>query len=402
MKRKSLIILPRLNERGGDLSKNWYVEYSVRNPMTDRMVRFRKYDFMVGVASAERRRKLADEYMSKLKEELLSGVTPFKSQNVVYDNPLKYDAVSRHEGRQSSAEGEIQLLIAEFTKSKRIEVNKKSLGVYISQLRTFESYLRKKGLLSKPILMIDSDIIDDFLRNLVEEYHLCRKTIEKYHQILFSFFKWVLKRKKSDQTNPVLETPKIGKIVDESPWPIPEHDRKILAEAMKKNDRQLWLACMLQYYCAMRPGVEIRLLKVKDIDFEGRSLRIHSDTAKANRTETIDMPRQVYEELLFQRIDQANKEYYVFGRFGYPAEKNIGLNNLPNRFVHLRDSLNMTKDYKFYSWKHTGAGVLADMGASSWEIQAHLRHRSVATTERYLRRRVGLRNNKFKENFPDI
>jgi len=32
MKRKKMIILPRLNNCSGDLSKKWFVYYSVRNP----------------------------------------------------------------------------------------------------------------------------------------------------------------------------------------------------------------------------------------------------------------------------------------------------------------------------------------------------------------------------------
>lgn len=37
MKRKKIVILPKLNDAGGDLSKKWFIYYSVRDPRTDKM-----------------------------------------------------------------------------------------------------------------------------------------------------------------------------------------------------------------------------------------------------------------------------------------------------------------------------------------------------------------------------
>ena len=36
-RRKKEIVMPHLNDCGGDLTKKWYVEYSIRNPKTDKM-----------------------------------------------------------------------------------------------------------------------------------------------------------------------------------------------------------------------------------------------------------------------------------------------------------------------------------------------------------------------------
>jgi hypothetical protein len=40
-RRKKEIILPHLNDSGGDMSKTWYVEYSLKNPVTGKTERFR-------------------------------------------------------------------------------------------------------------------------------------------------------------------------------------------------------------------------------------------------------------------------------------------------------------------------------------------------------------------------
>lgn len=36
-------MLPHLVDAGGDMSKNWFVEYSLRDPYTNEMKRFREY-----------------------------------------------------------------------------------------------------------------------------------------------------------------------------------------------------------------------------------------------------------------------------------------------------------------------------------------------------------------------
>jgi sigma54-dependent transcription regulator len=45
MRRKKILILPKLCDRKGDISKKWFVELSQRNSKTGEMVRFRTEKF---------------------------------------------------------------------------------------------------------------------------------------------------------------------------------------------------------------------------------------------------------------------------------------------------------------------------------------------------------------------
>ena len=83
---------------------------------------------------------------------------------------------------------------------------------------------------------------------------------------------------------------------------IPERERTILAKEIQEKDRQLWLACCVQYYSALRPGQEVRLLRIRDINFQMGCITVRSDSAKGERTDTVDMPEQLLEEFVFQRI----------------------------------------------------------------------------------------------------
>lgn len=98
------------------------------------------------------------------------------------------------------------------------------------------------------------------------------------------------------EANPVVAIPKLGKVVDEAAKPIPDDDRRLLMAAMRKYDRQLWIVCLLQYYCAIRPG-ECRLLKVGDLDFDGETIRVPKDVSKNREGETVVMPTQLVRQL---------------------------------------------------------------------------------------------------------
>jgi hypothetical protein len=43
-RRKQDIIWPHLYDAGGNLNATWYVEYSIRNPVSNTMERFRHYE----------------------------------------------------------------------------------------------------------------------------------------------------------------------------------------------------------------------------------------------------------------------------------------------------------------------------------------------------------------------
>lgn len=402
-RKKAIVILPHLVDAGGDITQKWWIEYSYRNPKTGVMQRFRNYASFTNVPTAKSRYDIAAKLVLELKAKIQSGWTPFTElqEKYIYEDELTYSAIAENYGKMRESNRTVRTYLSDFLSRKKAEINKKSFQTYQSKIRSFCAYLEQCDLDLVDISAINSNLITEYLIYKTETKKLAKVSIAKYQQILYTFFDYLI-RQKIIQTNPVENIPLIGVVKDCAPYPISEHDRMFLAERIKEVDRQLWLACCFMYYSAIRPGEEIRLLRVRDISFEGRKIIIKSDTAKSNRTDAVDMPKQLYDELIYQRIDIASVDLYIFGKYGRPGQEPLGKNTLRNRFNRIRDDLGLSKTYKLYSWKHTGAEALADNGASTWEIQAHLRHRSVETTERYTRKRLGNRNSRIKNEFPDI
>jgi hypothetical protein len=63
-RKSSIIIFPSLNDRGGSLSKQWYVEYQYRVPDNNKPFRFRIYEGLSSGTAAERR-KIAERIIAE-------------------------------------------------------------------------------------------------------------------------------------------------------------------------------------------------------------------------------------------------------------------------------------------------------------------------------------------------
>lgn len=401
MRTKRDVILPKLKNAKGDMNADWYVEFSIRNPETGKMERKRIYTGFKEIETYEARMdhgaKLVEEYTKRIKSGEIST-----EKMVEYEDELMFDTNTYKSRKRLGKENTFRVLASDFIVYKRSEVNKKSMQSYKSKLRAFENYLYKHNLHDKNITVVDNYLFIDFLKDLAEGKDLSRLTIEKYQQILHSFFLYVIKSRRIKMENPTLNVPRMGKVVDESAPGLSHEIRRKLQRKIEVADPQLWLGCAIQYYTAIRPGTEMRLIQLKNINLESRSITIRNYLAKNDRTETVDIPGQLYKLLLEWNLHNYDQELYLFGKDGIPGDKPIGKNSLRNRFNKYRDELCLSKEIKFYSWKHSGAAELKDAGANMYDIQRHFRHQSVSTTEKYWRKRLGGSRGEIKNNFPDI
>ena len=400
-RRRKEIIMPHLNDCGGDLAKKWYVEYSIRNPKTGKMERVRNYDGINQFSTYQERFDFAQKIIVNYSHLIRSGNISYQ-EFTEYEDLLLYDGQSSFSSKRLAKPGSIRIYLSDFLQLKKLEVSKKSLETYRSKLRLFCLYAERKNIIDKPATYYTNEVITDFLRDLVNKKGLSRKSVDKYEQILHSFFKY-LNKKKIIQENPVCDIPKMGLIKDEAPAAIPAYMRRILQKEIEPADPQLWMFICFIYYMAIRPGVELRLLRMNQIDYDGRKITIPNYNAKNNKTEAVDIPDQLFELIVRKwQLHAYDQELYAFGKDFEPGEKHLSVNNMSKRFNQFREKLKLPTSVKLYSWKHSGAQELANSGANIYELQRHLRHRNITTTEMYLKKRIGQRSDMIKHNFPTI
>lgn len=389
-KKKAIIIFPHLNDCGGDLKKDWYVEFKYQIPGEPEMRKERIYKGIYSGPEADRRKEAARVIKEKTKW-LKTGVYLEGNLRKVYADELLYRNEAKMFGMAHDQVVTTRTNLSEFLVQTKEKVNAKSYENYVSKLRTFNAWLKLNKLDRVHIKNITRQHIIDFTIYLSSTtgLGLSRLTIKKYIQIVNMYFNFELDRGVIP-FNPVVRIPTVGKIVDCASVPLQMNDRIKLKAAVSTADPQLWLASQIQYYCAIRPGTELRLLKISYIDFDNSQFRIPNVDAKNNTTEIVKIPDLLLNEMKRQGLDLfQDKSLYIFGKFGRPGLVPLGKNTLSNRFNRFREQLGISEDKKFYSWKHTGAIQLLQNGAKPYDIQGHLRHKSFTTTEVYLKKMVG-------------
>lgn len=344
-RKKSVFILPKLKDCGGDLTKKWYVEYSLRDPQTGEMKRFRHYEGFAELATESARRAHAEKVISTIKNKLNSGEDPFAENHVTYQDELMYQAMVNRWGNNSKGAVSIRVHISEFLQLKKAELAHSSYQTYCSKLRIFCEWVEAGCLANKNVRVISEEHIHNFFYHIVGTGHVSRRTVLKYKQLLHTFFDYLL-HKKLVVANPVTNIPNLGEKRDEAASPIPDKIRNILIGYMREHDPQLLLLCQLEYYCAIRPK-ECLYLQIRDINLETASITIRQDISKNGLTETVNMPRQLYEVLDdLLKIGNYPEDWYLFSRDGQPGKHRLGKNTFRYRFDRIRDKLGLSKRYK--------------------------------------------------------
>jgi integrase len=289
----------------------------------------------------------------------------------------------------------------EFLEMKRISINVNTFQGYLTITAVFSNWLKDKGFQNLPIRKISNRKMAKFFIYLVTVRDLDRPTCDKYRQglkIMYRYFKkcGYVKYFPFD----LISLP--CKKEDKGAQVIPEEDCIRLLTLIKKRDFQLYVACMVQYYCFIRPGNELRLMRVSEINLERGVISIAAVRAKNRQEEPVTIPTQLIELLKEYGIDRADKEYYVFGKRGKPGLYPWSINMLTYRFNVYRDKLKLSKKFKFYSMKHTGAVALHNSGCPIRNEMDQLRHKNLSASQHYLKKHGGLVDDRIRNNFPEL
>jgi hypothetical protein len=249
MKRKKLIRLPHLNDAGGDISKQWYVEYAARNPRTDRMERFRVYE---GLSDPEPAKRLvvAEQTIKEYSEKLKNGWSPFVSdERYIYQDQLVYTEIAKVYGKMRSANSTVQFYASEWLKEIASKVDKDgNLPIYKGKLRLFCNWLDMKGHGENDVTAVTNTVVIRFFDYIIDDLKYSGNTIRKYRHILQNLFETLIDKGKIKE-NPVKKIKQCTRINDQAPRPIMDMDLADFREVIKQDDPQLWLALSFEYYC---------------------------------------------------------------------------------------------------------------------------------------------------------
>lgn len=401
MREKAIIRLPQLCDCDGDLNGRWYVHYSVRDPKSGKMERFKDVSGLYKAKTKNERYTISEKIIKELTEKLKRGWTPFNDSSVVYPDNLQFQTAIKQYRKAVSQNGTFSFYASKFLDKVEMEHEPATVSSYRSKLRMFNSWLQQSNLDGCDVSAIDNELMTKFFLFIIQERKLSKVTIKKYNQILYNVFQLIRKERKLME-NPVVEMPTTKILNESAPFPIRENHVAEITKALEERDPQLLFASKFLFYCSIRPGLELRLLKISEIDLYRGTINVSASRAKTKLSRLVTIPQQFLKELQAMDLKSMPGSYYVLSHGGKPGPTPLGKNTLRQRWAVIRKALNLPDLYKFYSWKHTGNVSASDAGIPLRQIQLQNGHSSIATTERYLRNKAGSLNKEVKELWPSM
>jgi integrase len=228
-------------------------------------------------------------------------------------------------------------------------------------------------------------------------------SINDYRRQLKTFFNDLIKFKYVT-VNPFSLTQKLPQRTATNMW-FSRELQSNLKKLMKENgDEQLWVCCLIQYYCFVRPGDEMRYLKISNIVVDGGDwkFRLSGSSLKTNKYRYVPIPEDL-QAALKNYIAGYNDDDYLFGRKNTPGKVMIGRSYLYTRHRRYMQALDLPEGYSLYSWKNTGAVMMYKEGVKMKYISLLMGHSSIEITDEYFKS-LGIDDvmDEVKINYPKI
>ena len=327
--------MPRVVDCGGDLSRRWYIVFSIRDEVTGQMLRFKKYNGINFFQTSEERYAKANQMVALYTERLLRGWNPFENESVVYQDALEYRLVAQKYGELKRGTFPLRKYAAEYI-SQFDKHRFSTYQQYQSKLRIFTKWLQQSGNEKIQSAMFDEALAEKFFTYLDTRRNVSNKTHNQYRTLLIRFFKFLLKKKIVRQ-NPIvsIEVRRVDKKIAKY---YSENMVARVREHIIKHDLQLWMSVKLQYYCYVRPK-EMRFLQLKDIDLWGGYINIQSEISKNHHERKLTIPKPFWDELNAMNIDQYPSDYYLFGIKNKPSAQHVGKNFFNVRYQKIKEAL---------------------------------------------------------------
>lgn len=353
--------LPRLHK-----GKQWYVDFFAHDPSSGRL---RRKKYMLDRYKRNRDREdVASMLISNLTEKLKAGWNPFVNASRTRQFTEFSLVLKRYRDFivKSAANGSLK---------------KKTFDDYSSRLRCLEAYLDETGTVVKYAYQFNTALCIDFLDYLIYDKEHSAKTRNNYRTWLSTLGTWMKDRLYIDD-NPVESIRQLRESEKFRDALTPSALLK-LKEYLSVNNPYFYQACMVEYYCFIRPG-ELRYVTIGDISIEEQSIYIRPEISKNRKGQRVAVNDSLMRMMISLKIFNYPSHYYLFSDNFMPGEHLIYINAFRLEWTKVRKALHWPDSYQFYSLKDSGIRDLANAeGIVTARDQA--RHSDVAVTNHYLK-----------------
>jgi integrase len=311
--------------------KRWEIVYYVTNPETGKLKRiqvaFNK------VKNIKDRRKQAKLLCAEITARLVTGWNPLLEQEKSKGFVKLFDAIKT------------------YRTEKFKEIRKDSIRSYDSMLKTFENWLISRNEKDLICISFEKRHAYDLLDYISTVKGVSNRTYNNYLKYYRVLFFWMMER---DYCK-VNYFEKIKTKIKEEPKEkyIRDCTREKIENYLRKNNHPFLCVALLCYGSFLRPK-EILSLKPDDFILESKKVRISASIAKNRKTNYVDMPDFVFNEIEKLDIKKIPFDNYVFSE-NFEAGKVLKNARDSGRFwSNMLDALNIPEKDGFYSLTQTG------------------------------------------------
>lgn len=395
-------VLPKI-KRSESGYRYWYVEFKIWNEFKDKYDRFQRREGFAKCETKEAAEKNGWKLIRKYRSKINKGDYSTLQGEEVSPQNLEYIRKVKQARENPGAVTKLSIVYFAAEHLKMIKVKKrtnKTYQDYQSKFRKLRVWLQMKKLNRIDIQYFTYEDAQDFMKWILEKEGIAGKTWNDYRRLYMAVWEDAKKVRKN-LVNVWRDIPRLKEDIKHQ-LPISMNDISRLKKYLVEHDPQLWLQCEFIFYCAVRPK-ELRFLKIGDIDLERKKIIVRADISKNRLQEIVDIPIHFAEKLKYEyTIRDYPDSVYLFSNKGKPGRFLMGRNNMALRFRKAREALDLPGDIVAYAFKHTGAVMAIQNGASVKELQMQYRHKSLVTTDMYMKRIDGYNSDFYRNKMPAL
>jgi integrase len=362
---------PAIYDANGDLSKRWYVYYSFRNPLNDKLERQNPIYLGVNKFKEFKERSKAIKILRQAVQNILEGgYNPYKDAvfSTEYTEMLIFDAF---------------LLVRDLKKNTMALTSYKD---FKSRINQFEKWLNENGFKNRYITSVNKKAVIYYLNEVQKKSspknrNNTRSAIQTFFQTLED--NEIIPANFVNSINVLTSKPERNKTytIDQE---------LMLFDYLDKTKPNVLLFVKFICYGMLRP-IEICRLQVKDLNLTENKMYIR---AKNKAVKTKIIPEILLLDLPDLSLYRDND--FVFTRDGFggswSAQEDSKRQFFTEQFKEAKDNFNLDKNYTMYSFRHTFITKLyVSLRKNHTPFEAKSKamlvtgHNSMSAFEKYLR-----------------
>lgn len=347
--------------------KEWVIVWYVKNPLTGKMVRYRKK--VNRIKQISKRRAAAKALIAGINERLSLGW-----------NPQVAVVAPRATTRLNDA-------LDLFLKIKQKESESNSMRSYRSFISIFRSWMQSAGIPDDIYACsITSEVATRLMDDIESREDIGARTFNNYLCFFRLLFNWMLERDfiSENPFDKIHRKPK--KLTKKKRRVMSDDELNTLFEFLGRTNRNYLCMTLLCYCCFLRPK-EIVSLKCSDIDLRRQTVHIKEEVAKNDNDSYRTIPDVIVP--ILKDLDLSNGSLFLFGGSGNYDFKPSAVQACSRKLAkywdcYVRPGCKFGQDLQFYGLKDSGVTKMLTEKIPINLVQKQADHSSVAMTAIYV------------------